>query len=114
MKGIEQPILVREHLEGILELSFASLARWVDQCSLGHCSVYTTLHSTTLYSAVYSTLYSPVHCTVHCIVFSWPPPGRPRHRLMPEGEQEFLQATLLPLLVSKHSAPACLLLWAMA
>ena len=33
---------------------------------------------------------------------------------MPEGEQEFLQAALLPLLVSKHSAPACLLLWTVA
>ena len=78
MKGIEQPILVREHLEGILELSFASLARWVDQCRLGHCSVYTTLHSTvyttlhsTVYSAVYSTLYSlytVVYSTLYSIV----------------------------------------------
>ena len=49
-----------------------------------------------------------------CCSSSWPLPGQLRHRLMPEGEQEFLQAALLPLLVSKHSAPACLLLWAVA
>ena len=47
--GKEQPIIVREHLEGFLELSFASLARWVLPGPL-----YSTMYSNIQYSTQFS------------------------------------------------------------